>query len=134
MALSISSGLTGVTGSVTSTQQKNSAKWANHAIQDNSTTTLATVGADKVWRILSVQINMWVNAVTGSIACNFAGVTAIKGATANLSALIQLNQRWNYDSCPVLTAGQTIQGVTTTSGATNTSFGQIGYSYIEESV
>jgi hypothetical protein len=114
MGMSFSSGLTSITGSVTSIASKVSATVLGGAgaVLPNGTTTLGTVPANKVWRVLSVFLQ---NTVTGAVSPTYSirlnNVIAI-GIGQNLIATIGSapmgSVTWDYAACPVLAAAQTV--------------------------
>ena len=89
-------------------------------IGPGSTTTLGTVTAGKVWRILNYTLSAdgadAGNQRVGTLKFNDVVVDGVAlEASATVFTANSVMQRFNYDSAPVLTAGQTIKG-TTTSG------------------
>jgi hypothetical protein len=113
MGFNSSSGVTSVTGNVTAVPAKSTVLvW--QGVPDNATTTMGTVGAGKVWRIVGFSQNSDSRAATSSIATILlndvvffaARITAIAtyGGGANASSVT-----FSYDAAPVLTVGQTVK-------------------------
>jgi len=133
MGITIQTGLTSVTGTVTSTEQKRTAITVSDDITANATTTVGTVPASKVWRILSVSISLYVNgANSGSVLMQLEGVQVAKCALTGDAATSSLVDRqtitWNYASAPVLVATDIIEIIS----ASAVGRGTYSYSYIEE--
>jgi len=77
----------------------------------SGTTTLGTVPASKVWRIVSANLSTGLPGAASKVQLQFNGVdaltidltfqtTTLGGGTAN--------QSWDYSCCPTITAGQTV--------------------------
>jgi hypothetical protein len=108
-----------VTGGVT--LSKNTATVITGTRNSAGTTDVGTVGAGKTWRILSVQVSG-----AGGSSGQFTVLGQLNGITAvscqgNSSATMGCNGHdcvtFSYDSCPILTQGQKVQLVETTSTA-----------------
>lgn len=124
--MSYNSGLTNVTGTVTSTAQ-NYTPTLIEGNANNSSVTLGTVGSGKKWRIISLALST--NATTGSTGyINLNGVTALECYPPTNQAS---NNSITFDKtqAPLLTAGQT---VVVTAAANCAAAAQVVY--IEESV
>jgi hypothetical protein len=104
------------TGSDTVTLQKKTATLLSSAVNLAATTTMGTVPANKVWRILSASMSMAIqdaavqqrnqillNSVV-ALSLDAKGIASPYGGVAN-------SVTWSYEACPVLTAGQTVQHV-----------------------
>ena len=99
------------------------------------TTTLGTVPANKVWRILTAWVT-GTNVATSQddIACRIQAnsltivATSFCGtATMNAGLATSNSCSWNYSACPTLTAGQTATLITDHAG-----YGEGGITYVEE--
>lgn len=85
-------------------------------------TTVGTVGASKVWRILGMSINSLAAAVAviATIKLNdvvFTRLVTQGSATANIEN--QLVHMFDYAACPVVAATQTVKFQTDAAGITN---------------
>lgn len=97
-------------------------------------TTIGTVGAGKIWRIIYAQLSQSIDdaAVTSALSqLNLNGVALINleyqsVATYGLGSVTS-QVRFDYECCPVLTAGQTITQTATINEAWGASIG-----YVEE--
>lgn len=134
MSLSIGGGVTNVTATGTFSQTKATAAVAATAfITAATTTTIGTVPANKVWRILSVQITAYCNEdASAEQYCKVIlnSVDAVMLCVAGKAADCGTGSTavtWNYGACPVLTAGQT---ATFTTGTNRKAAASI--SYVEE--
>lgn len=117
MVATMQSGQTSVTGNVSAVPVKVTGTVIAARRTTAGTSTIGTVGASKVWRILSIEIssaarpsaatsnpNVLLNSVV-ALSLNSLGTATASGGFANSVA-------WEYGACPVLTAGQTVQLVT----------------------
>jgi len=115
MTQSLSSGLTSVTGTVTSTETKINLTTLSASRSAAGTTILGTVPANKVWRIIAVSVGLQTPTTTGDY---FASVqlngsldlcyTVTRGLATYGCGGVANSQTWSYYACPVLTAGQTL--------------------------
>jgi hypothetical protein len=96
-----------------------------------ASTTIGTVGAGKVWRVLSVHASIaGVGAFTIVQHIDLNDVSALGvtiGPTATIGMFVSDTITWNYSDAPVLAAGQTIKSVVTGAGT-----GFYNVSYVEE--
>lgn len=116
MAVGVQSGSVNVNGTVTAvgtfTPTKNTAAFAMGAAA-NQTTTIGTVPASKVWRIIGVALSLDVSVNSGQTAIlNLAGspILELRGVADAASAAGGAggySMAFDYTACPVLTAGQT---------------------------
>jgi len=93
-------------------------------------TTLGTVPANKVWRIIHGFVTGRVNNGNGSakLELNGASVLAVNtSASATENNNQALSIRFDYQAAPLLTAGQTVVFTTVSSQS-----GWCGFSYVEE--
>ena len=106
------SGLTSITGTVTATPHKNSATIIT-GVGNNQTTTLGTVGAGKVWRVIGLSLSTMIgSAGVAQIDLNLNGLSVLNdrgtydNATTQRGGNVAIS--FDYGACPVLTAGQKI--------------------------
>lgn len=125
------SGRTSVSGNVTAVPNKVTATVVT--LTQNGAggpTTIGTVGAGKVWRILSVGISHRATNTSGYTKITLNGVDFLY-LTLNAGATTfnqdSQNVSWDYGACPVLAATQTV--TITVSGNINA---QAFVSYVEE--
>lgn len=133
MVMNLNTGLTSVTGSVSvsSTQEKKTATCLNTDRSSSGTTTMGTVGANKVWRVLSANSSVTSTGARAESQILLNGIE-ITTAISAISGQAADSVTWNYYACPVLTAGQTIQYVLGLNGGTGYGYGSV--SYVEEDV
>lgn len=99
------------------------------------TTTIGTVGASKVWRILSLQISglgtlsNFENEASIELNSVIALVIQVYGTTTYQRSASTATITWDYNACPVLAAGQT---VTLTSGSASITRLTCSVTYVEE--
>jgi len=131
MPSSISVGTTTVSGTVnavgTFTPSKNTVIGAVGFKAGAGSTTIGTVPAGKIWRIVGLTIS-GTHATTGLCSIDLNGVVTLQGVNANGGGL-GLSVSLSYSDAYVLTAGQIAR---TTADASGTVTGSIAY--IEESV
>lgn len=102
-----------INGSITTTSSKLTATPIGGTSYNGSATTLGTVGAGKVWRILSATIEGQSND-SGSfrecvITANGVALVGLTGmATASAYSTGNSSVSYDYAACPVITAGQTV--------------------------
>jgi len=125
-----------VSGTITTTPTKNTATVLSTAVIASATTTdIGTVGVGKRWRILSINITGYVNLDAGAeqyAYVDLAGVKALDLLIAGKTITVGNNSssvKWDYDSCPVLAAGEKARLITGTSFKCAANI-----SYVEESV
>jgi len=97
----------------------------------SGSTTLGTVGASKVWKIISIQMS--VQSTSGSSA-GYLSLNGVKTAVLNVdqasgTSCQTIFLSWDYSACPVVSATQTA----TITSSSNT-YVQASITYIEESV
>jgi hypothetical protein len=130
MGQGIQSGLTSVTGTVTSTETIRTVSWLSAEQSGAGSATIGTVGAGKKWRILSVQLGGGAPAASTSAGIQLNGVYALRHYHNNQAATtmsLSNSITWAYSAAPQLAAGQTAVLV---GAASTTVEGQI--SYVEE--
>lgn len=134
MGVSVQSGSTAVSGTVTAvgtfTATKNTVIGLSGTKTGAGTTTLGTVGAGKVWRVIALHITASYAAASAGVATlSLNGVECINAWTAgSYSSSACGNINLSYSDAYVLAAGQTV--VLTGAASLNCS---ASISYIEES-
>jgi len=81
------------------------------------TATMGTVGASKIWYIISFTHHLSYATAGGESQIRFNGVAHSNLYVGVADHNIAIAQRWGIESCPKLTAGQTITLVNSNSGA-----------------
>jgi hypothetical protein len=129
MTTSLNSGTLNITA--TASAPKHNVTTISGASGAGGAATLGTVGAGKVWRVISIQINaIKAGASTGSLVVSCGGVAACTIGLYSGAALVNSQTSHvslSYSDAINITAGQTIS-------INNTSCDYFGYSiaYIEE--
>ena len=129
--MGFSSGLTSVTGNVTSVATTRTTSFITGSAS-STTTTLGTVGAGKRWVLISLSVSAnassAVTATSTLLLNDVAKLTAICVSNANAAPVSNERIDLTYETGTILTAGQTVKvtGATSLAGATVV--------YVEESV
>lgn len=125
MGYASSSGLTSVTGSVTSAAAEYAVVCLDDTRNSAGTTVMGTVPANRKWYIIGAQASAFTTnaaGTAGSIQLNGVQVVSI-AVFLNNSAASSLT--WPMLQCPTLTAGQTVDLVA--AGASLTIAGTVQY-------
>ena len=134
MGSTYQTGRTSVTGNVTAVASKTSATIVSATQAGSGSTTLGTVGAGKVWRVIGVALSgnsAGVNNGTATAVLKLNNAEVLGVTIMGTSTIYNTNSNamnFDYGACPVLTAGQTI--VVTCSQAT---YAHASAIYVEES-
>lgn len=131
MAVTTSTGLTSVTGNVSSVPEEVSVTLVSGTRAAAGTTTIATVGANKKWYILGVNMSA-VYGAGGTIKLQLNGndIMVLDGSMNTAIQNLANAQSWNYKQCPTLAATQTITLVL----SANSTEGYACIQYVEVSV
>lgn len=131
MGGNVQTGLTSVTGTVEALPSRNTVVIATQTRSSAGTTTIGTVPANKVWRIIYMQVCMTVTgSSTNASQILLNGVIAMEvrptGTTGSYGGLSEA-ATFDFGACPVLTAGQ-LAVLTTVSN----DYGRGVIGYVEE--
>jgi hypothetical protein len=137
--MNMSSGLTSVTGTVTSSPVEYAVTTISGTQNGAGTTTLGTVGANKIWRIIGISLSSGIDET--STTGDYMAIVQLNGVTAlsNAYRISTASGRFMGEAssisfqptcCPKLTAGQTVTLVQDTTFL----YSVASVFYVEESV
>ena len=128
---SFSSGLTSITGNVTSIASNTPITASLSGARTGvGTTTLGTVGAGKIWKIISATLIVAHTSAVSTASLIFKADTYASSTGSNAANMAggSIFLHWDYGACPKLVAGDTITLVTSAGQYANATV-----QYIEES-
>jgi len=122
MSFQFNKGTVNVTGSVTSTVTKYTGTIITGTKVGVGNTTIGTVGAGKTWRIIGVHLESGLGASSAVVGLALNGIEVLSFNIQNTAATMNANPssslNFDYGACPVLTTGQTVVIVNTSSSNT----------------